>query len=526
MPSGLPVLLVASSTEGNITAWDLATGTALTSYKANACPPNALARLGRDYLLAAQLAKGLVHAWAWHKDHVHQRSFAPEPLAALAASPGGVFVAGGGASGAVHVWESSSGRLLKSWPAHYKAVSCLAFSDDGSVLLTGGQDTLVNAWLLAEVLDASAGQALQVGGALLQPLHSWSDHTLPVTALVVGAGGVGAIVASASLDRSVKVRSLGDGLLLRSFALPTALQSLALDPGEHALYAGTSTGTIYELDLIGWGDRGGVAPAAAPGPPAAGAAALPPGVAAAMVGHVRGVTCVALTGDAVQLVSGGEDGSVRIWDLRSRQQVRVLANPAKGPVTGLLVLDRPPFMQASGDAAARALVLDACSHGPCHPVGGAHLASASAAGASGRKGPRRPQPLAPLAKFANAPGALKPWEGGLVVIDGSASAAAAAGAADEPSSLNGGTASAAAGAASLARGDGWGADARATPPAGSGGGDAGAAGAAGDEAEALLEENARLRRQLAQATGLASQWGQLNSELQRFCAEAVLQDGR
>lgn len=36
---------------------------------------------------------------------------------------------------------------------------------------------------------------------------------------------------------------------------------------------------------------------------------------------------------------------MRVWDLRSRQQVRLLLNPAKGPVSGLLLVDRPPFMQ-------------------------------------------------------------------------------------------------------------------------------------------------------------------------------------
>ena len=46
-----------------------------------------------------------------------------------------------------------------------QAVTCLAFSDSGSILVTGGEDTLVNAWLLADVVDATAGQQMQVGGA-------------------------------------------------------------------------------------------------------------------------------------------------------------------------------------------------------------------------------------------------------------------------------------------------------------------------------------------------------------------------
>lgn len=66
------------------------------------------------------MGKGAVHAWVWHKDQPHLRCFAVEPLAALAATPDGVYCAAGGASGTIYVWETSSGRLLRSWPAHYK----------------------------------------------------------------------------------------------------------------------------------------------------------------------------------------------------------------------------------------------------------------------------------------------------------------------------------------------------------------------------------------------------------------------
>ncbi len=45
---------------------------------------------------------------------------------------------------------------------------------------------------------------------------------------------------------------------------------------------------------------------------------------------------------------GSVDGTVRVWELRSGQAVRVMANLAKGPVSGLLVVDRPPFLAAHG----------------------------------------------------------------------------------------------------------------------------------------------------------------------------------
>jgi pre-rRNA-processing protein IPI3 len=73
-------------------------------------------------------------------------------------------------TGQVHVWETASGRLLKSWPAHYKAVTALAFTDDDSLLLSASEDTVVHTWSLLVVLDAFAEDP-----APPVPMYSWYD---------------------------------------------------------------------------------------------------------------------------------------------------------------------------------------------------------------------------------------------------------------------------------------------------------------------------------------------------------------
>ena len=57
------------------------------------------------------------------QDQVLQRSYAAEPILALACTQDGTYCAGGGPSGSVHIWEAPSGRLLRSWPAHYKVAA-------------------------------------------------------------------------------------------------------------------------------------------------------------------------------------------------------------------------------------------------------------------------------------------------------------------------------------------------------------------------------------------------------------------
>ena len=97
--------------------------------------------------------------------------------------------------------------------------------------------------------------------------------------------------------------------------------------------------------------------------------------------------------------TGCEDGTVTVWDMRTRQPIRTLQKAGKGPVTALLVMDRPSFLAAG--------------------QGGRGEKPNSSAHNSSKKGPQRPQPLAPFSKYYGAAGGVKPWEGVPVVIDGS-----------------------------------------------------------------------------------------------------------
>eukprot|EP00850_Spirogloea_muscicola_P016618 SM000136S00164 [mRNA] locus=s136:156584:159944:+ [translate_table: standard] len=386
------MVVAASSAESQVHAWDLATGALLSSYRSAAAGRNALAALGRHHFAAAQLqrpggaAGGAVFTWAWHKTQVALRSFPVEPISCLAAAGSGAFLAGGSQSGCLYLWEVASGALLRSWPGHHKAASVLAFSDDDSLLLSGGEDALVHVWPLLRVLDDSGrvgGAAFNGGGGgslsrggkdsgELQPIHAWGDHQQAITGLFAGAGGPSAVIVSSSYDHTCKVRpstssvplhdhaspssrgllpfspsfatllltlltsfqiwSLALGALLRSIVFPVGLNCVVLDPGEYALYAGGVDGHIFVTAL----NFGVPAPASAPVGANGCAGAVPHDmqIDTALIGH---------NVDGVSLVSASEDCTVRLWDSTSRQLLRTFQHQ-KGPVTSLLLVPRPAIL--------------------------------------------------------------------------------------------------------------------------------------------------------------------------------------
>jgi hypothetical protein len=97
-----------------------------------------------------------------------------------------------------------------------------------------------------------------------------------------------------SQQRWQTARPARAGEELAAFQLPAPLRCLAVDPGEHALYAGGGDGCVYEVSLLQGGGGG------------AGVSGASGGTSrhVALEGHAAAVTALALTTDGLQLVSG------------------------------------------------------------------------------------------------------------------------------------------------------------------------------------------------------------------------------
>lgn len=128
-----------------------------------------------------------------------------------------------------------------------------------------------------------------------------SQHTLPVTSLYLGMGEGGAVLVTASLDRSIKMWSLGTGQLLRGITLPAGVTSVTMDAGEHVVLAGCADGSIYEVSLVGsveylqaHNSSSGSSTSDVVGGPGS----------SCYEGHVKAISSLAITPDGEQLVSG------------------------------------------------------------------------------------------------------------------------------------------------------------------------------------------------------------------------------
>jgi len=209
---------------------------------------------------------------------------------AVAYSPDGAWIAGGGADSLILIWDVESGLVLRTLEGHDDGVTSLSFSPDGRWIASGSVDRTVRLWESASGL----------------PVRTLKGHDDEITSVVFGPDGHW--LASGSSDRTVRLwdPESGDGLRTLK-GHEDGVTCLACSPDGRRLVSGSKDKTVRF-----WSPDSGRA-------------------ARTLSGHGSDVTSLAFSRDGNVLGSGSLDRTVRLWGGDGGSALRVLeaADPIK-----------------------------------------------------------------------------------------------------------------------------------------------------------------------------------------------------
>ncbi len=298
----------------------------------------------------------------------------------LIASPCGNFIVGGGKSGTCYCWSTMSAtststttttnngesddddngsELISKWIAHYRSIQSIIFSDCGSFIITGGDDGIANVWNLMDVVSSSSSSSSL--SKSIHPIQTWSEHHLPITSMHALPSSR---VVSTSKDKQVIIMEIFNGRTIAKIQMNSSITNVIADEMGFRLYLGSIDGTIYCIDLNAFAiatsaesasvvnnyissnntndlNVGGVKTSLSGslleetvlGNHSGTDDLVTEGTSSPHISELRGhssqISCLALfeehdTINTTLLVSGSVDGSIRIWDIRSRCCIHTL----------------------------------------------------------------------------------------------------------------------------------------------------------------------------------------------------------
>lgn len=286
------VLRLATATENAIHIWNAETGASLEVLFLSSNDVRSVIFAPQGSYLASGSSGGGVHLWydsakATARDPVYRVSW-EDRIVEMAVHPEGKIIAAALDSGSVFLWDvEKKERLQRDMKfGHEETVLQLDFSPDGEYLLSGSMDNT------ARICHVMTGELK----------HVFRHHEDWVRGVAWSHNGK--YIATASDDSTAHVWEIGgrEWVVLTSGLKDSLVRCVAFSPGSHYIVIGG-----VEMNVVVWEWKAGEKNEKE---------------RVSLKGHNDTVMDVLVTNDSRHIVSSSYDGTVRVWDIKTKEQLQ------------------------------------------------------------------------------------------------------------------------------------------------------------------------------------------------------------
>jgi WD40 repeat protein/tRNA A-37 threonylcarbamoyl transferase component Bud32 len=214
-----------------------------------------------------------------------------EIVKSVAISPDGEMIVSGSNDKTIKIWNLKTGLLINTLTEHFDMVYSIAISPDGQTLVSGSYDKTIKIWNLKT-------------GVLKTTL---TGHISLVYSVAISSDGQ--TLVSGSNDKTIKIRNLETGKLKTTLTGHSNwVNSVTISPDGQTLVSGSNDKTIkiwnlqndYNINNFTFFPL-----------------FLEDKLKTTLTGHTDRVNSVAISPDGQTLVSGSNDKTIKIWNLKT-----------------------------------------------------------------------------------------------------------------------------------------------------------------------------------------------------------------
>ncbi len=267
---------------------------------------------------------------------------------AVSFSPNGKLLATGSADNGVKLWDSQSGKQIKTLTGHTGEVRSVSFSPDGKRLATGSADNTVKLWNITTGIEIqtltertevrsisfSPNSKLLATGSADNTVKLWDSQSGKQIKTLTGHGNDvrsvsfspdGKILATGSYDKTVKLWNTSTGKEIQTLSGHTNdVNSVSFSPNGKILASGSGDKTVKLWDTTTGKEIH------------------------TLSGHTRVVKAVSFSPDGKQMATGSNDKTVKLWDTTTGKEIQTLAGHTND--VWVISFSRDGKLLASGSA--------------------------------------------------------------------------------------------------------------------------------------------------------------------------------